>query len=220
MITGRVIHNMGTVRDLAPEVLDERGRMRILPAAFWCRTTRAERAVFGHRYGIYSIPTVELVDRLREIIDGRKAIEIGAGNGVLAQALEITATDSREQEKASMRQLYAMTGQPTVQYGTNVEKYEAMAAVRRFKPQVVLGCWVTQNYDPREPWRGDSKANGVDEDVVIDSCETYVFVGNQEVHKAKRIWQRPHTVEHWPWLYSRASNGSPNFIGIWQGGKR
>src|SRR5262245_10991707 len=69
----------GSTRHLAPDVLDNRGRLRVMPAAYWATTTPAERALFGHRHGLYSFPTVELVDHLREVIAGRVAIEIGAG---------------------------------------------------------------------------------------------------------------------------------------------
>lgn len=42
------------IRDLAPEALGPDGRLRVLPAAFWAGTTPAERALFGHRHGLYS----------------------------------------------------------------------------------------------------------------------------------------------------------------------
>lgn len=74
------------IRDISPLVLGDDGRMRVLPAEFWIGTTQAERILFGHLNGIYSFPTVELVEHLKALIGDRSAIEIGAGHGVLAQA--------------------------------------------------------------------------------------------------------------------------------------
>lgn len=81
-------------RDISADVLDGSGRLRILPAAYWATTTPPERGLFCVRHGVYCLVTEELVAYLREAIAGRSAIEIGAGNGVLAEALGIPATDN------------------------------------------------------------------------------------------------------------------------------
>lgn len=207
------------IRDIAPDVLDADGRLRVLPAEYWATTTPEERAWLGHRFGIYSFPTQELVERLREIIGGRSAIEIGAGHGVLAEALGIPATDTREQERPESRSLLAALRQQPVRYGPNVVEAHASRAVRRYRPQVVVACWVTQVWDPVRPIR-ESKPDGVDEEDILRNCETYVLVGNEEIHRQKRIWQRRHEIEYPPYVYSRALNGSREFIATWQGSKR
>lgn len=204
------------VRDISPEVLDALGRLRVLPAAYWASTTREERMLFGNRHGLYSFPTFELVDRLREIIGDRTAIEIGAGHGVLAEALGIPATDSRQQDKEPWRAMYKAKGQPTVPYGPNIVESHASRAVRSYKPQVVIGCWVTHLYDPDRHDAGGNEA-GIDEPDILRHCETYVVVGNEKVHAGKAIWSRPHQIEHPPFVYSRAMNGAPEFIAVWQG---
>lgn len=204
------------IRDISPDVLDDRGQMRVLPAAFWENTTPSERALFGHRYAIYNFPTTELVAYLHELIDGRSAIEIGAGHGVLAQALDIPATDNRMQAKARYRLIYELTGQPLVKYGRNVIELDAAAAIRRYRPDVVIGCWVTHRYDPARHWAGGNEI-GIDEEAVIDAVQQYVVIGNEEVHRGKSIWELPHTQIHPPFVYSRAANGSPDFLAIWTG---
>lgn len=206
------------MHDLGPEVLDADGRLRVMPASFWAQTTREERLVFGAKHGLYSFPTVELVDRLREIIDGRSAIEVGAGHGVLAEALGIVATDSHQQTMPKYRALYQAMGQPIVPYGPNVQKLDATAAVRKYRPRVVIGCWVTHRYDPLRPAAGGNEA-GIDEGWLIDHCETYVVVGNVKVHEHKAIWRRPHSIERPPFVFSRASNGSADFIAVWNGSR-
>lgn len=206
-----------SVRDITGEVLDDHDRIRVLPAAYWATTTVEERALFGHRHGIYSFPTVELVDHLRTVIGGRTAIEIGAGNGVLAAALGIPATDSRQHEKEPFRDLY-VPGRlgPPVRYGDNIIECHASRAVRRYKPQVVIGCWVTWKYDPRRHEAGGNIV-GVDDDDILDHCETYVNVGNELVHAPRKIWARPHQIIYPSFLYSRAHNGSREFIATWNG---
>lgn len=206
-------------RDLSRDVLDANGRMRVLPASFWAATTTMERAKFGMLNGIYSFPTVELVDYLNELIGDRKAIEIGSGNGVLAAALGIPATDSMQQDEREYAAVYKALGAPTVPYGRNVVAMPAIRALRYHKPDVVIGCWVTHKWLLSRAAAGGNEA-GVDEEEVLRSCQEYVFVGNTRVHTLKPILALPHTTEHFPWLYSRAFNGTPDFIARWQGRKR
>lgn len=205
------------IRDLSPLVLDGRGKMKILPAQFWADTTPAERALFGHYNGIYSFPTVELVEHLQKLIGNQKAIEIGAGHGVLAEALGIIATDNRMQAHAKYRRLYAAQGQPTITYGRNVIERSAFEAVRRHEPDIVIGCWVTHRYEPARHWAGGNEI-GVDEADVIAHCNRYVFIGNEKTHASKAVWDLPHTKTNPPFVYSRATNGSPEFIAVWPGG--
>lgn len=207
-----------TVRDIAPDVLDHTGRLRILPAAYWATTTPQERSLLGHRHGLYSFPTTELVDHLQQMIAGRPAIEIGAGHGVLAEALGIPATDSRQQEKPKYREIYDNIGQAIVPYGPNIIEMEASRAVRRHKAEVVIGCWVTHKFEPRRPHAGGNEA-GIDEANILANCAEYIVVGNTEVHQYKPIWDRPHTIEHPDFVYSRAFNDSPDFIAAWTGRK-
>jgi len=204
------------IRDLTPEVMDDRGRMRVLPMAFWQGTTVDERALFGHTHGIYGFPTIELVEYLRELIGDRSAIEIGAGHGVLAEALGIPATDNKMQNRLPWRRIYELTGQPPVRYGRNVTALDAAAAIRRHRPEVVIGSWVTHRYDPRRHWAGGNEI-GVDEAVIVAVAD-YVSIGNEEVHAAKAIWDLPHTKLHAPFVFSRAANGSPDFIATWPAG--
>jgi hypothetical protein len=112
------------VRALSRRLLDDRGRLLVVQAREWETTTPEERLHFGVRHGFYGFPALELVDFLRTRIAGRSAIEIGAGPGVLAQALGIPATDNHQQEDQTIRAL----GQPTVPYGDHVQKLDAAAA--------------------------------------------------------------------------------------------
>jgi hypothetical protein len=177
-------------------------------------TTKDERAVMGVTHAIYGFLTTELIQYLRDLINGRSALEIGAGHGALAGALGIRATDNRMQERADIRAYYATLRQPVIRYGANVERLDALESVKKYCPKVVVASWVTHKYDPKRHAAGGNM-DGVCEEDIINSCETYVFIGNEKVHANKSIWSLPHTKLTPPWLYSRAHNGSPDFIAIW-----
>lgn len=204
-----------SVRDISSLLLDNHGRLRVVPARSLEGTTAQERLVFGVRHGLYSFPTEELCDFLRARIQGKTAIEIGAGHGALARALSIPATDNRQQEEAAVKAHYRQIGQPTVPYGEHVEKLDAVAAVQRYRPNVVIACWVTHLFDADRPDAGGNMF-GVDEARLIASCDEYVFIGNEQVHANKPIWAIPHEKLTPSWLYSRAVNGSRDFIAIWR----
>lgn len=207
--------DIARTRDLAPRLLDANGVLRVVPAADLADTTPAERLRFGVQHGIYGFVTEELVQFLREVIGERRAIEIGAGHGQLATALGIPATDNRQQEEPATRAHYELLRQPTVRYGDHVRKLDALEAVARHRPQVVVAAWVTHRYRPECPDAGGS-VTGIEEEAVIAACETYVFIGNTQVHQHKPVAALPHRRLTPPWLYSRAVNGTADFIGIWE----
>ena len=100
-----------TTRDLSPLVFDDHGEFKILPASFWHNTTLPERAMLAVKHGMYVLPTLELIDHLKKLIAGRRAIEIGAGNGILAKALGIHATDNHMQARPKYIAHYTALGQ-------------------------------------------------------------------------------------------------------------
>lgn len=206
------------IRDLAPELLDELGYLRIVPSWVFEDTTQHERALFGNRHGIYGLLTTELIQWLQDRIGGRTAIEVGAGNGSLAHALGIPATDSKMQDNPIVAKLYEGIGQPTVTYGPDVQRLPANDAVVVHKPKVVVAQWVTHLYKQSRHEAGGNMW-GVNEERIIKSCEEYIFIGNEQVHAGKSIWSLPHEIIYPDWLYSRAANGSRNFIACWKNPK-
>jgi hypothetical protein len=209
-----VILDPNSVRDLAPDVLEADGRPRVMPASFYRQTTVNERALLGARYGLYGLPTQEQVAWLKSTINGRTAIEIGAGNGALADALGIPATDSRMQEDPAIAAHYAALGQTVVKYGDKVEKLDAAEALVKYRPQVVVASWVTHKYLEARHEAGGNMF-GIFEESIIAACEAYIFIGNTKVHAGKSIWSLPHVKTEPDWVFSRAVNGSPDFIAVW-----
>lgn len=191
-------------------------RMRLLSAAtlqaidpndllYWC-VTRAR----------YALPTVELIDWLRDRIADRRAIEVAAGMGDVGFYLGIPMSDSYMQLLPEMQLRYAAIGQSVTRPPKDVERLGALAAVEKYRPEVVIACWLTQAFQPGDevPPKIGSSVYGPDERVLLERAE-YIHVGNRAVHGDKRILSRPHSEVTAPWLVSRAFNQAENVIWTW-----
>lgn len=201
------------VRKLDPPLLHPNGRIKLHPASFYQQFSKEEILAWCNLRARYSIPTQELVTWLKEQIGDRRALEIGAGMGDLGYHLGIKTTDSYLQvNNAEVRAYYAKLGQPPTQPPKFVERREALAAVRKYRPQVVIGCYITQKWQ-----LGDLQGSdyGVEEDKMLRLISTYIHVGNLQSHGDKRLLQLPHQVYQPPWLVSRSPNPASNLIYIW-----
>jgi hypothetical protein len=205
-------------RDISSEVIDARGRLRIMPAAYYKGTTGAERSFVCVKHGLYGLPTVELCEWLHDRIGERQAIEIGAGNGAMAEFLAIRATDNYMQQNAAIHAYYRLLGQPPITYGENVERLEALDAVKKYQPQVVIGSWITHRYNPAEHWRGGNQY-GPDTKEILRLCDEYVLIGNEKTHARDPLWELPHEVFYPPWLFSRVDNYARDFVAVWKGAR-
>ncbi|HEV8364577.1 MAG TPA: hypothetical protein VGQ52_13765 [Gemmatimonadaceae bacterium] len=205
------------IRDIAPDVLDADGRIKIMPASYYAGTTRPERTLFCVRHGVYGLHTQELVDFLRELVEmyAGSAIEIGAGNGVLADALGIPATDNHMQERKDIHRLYKLAQQEPVRYGANVQRLDAITAIRCYQPRLVIGSWITHLYRPEHHARGGNMY-APDEREILRNCEAYVMIYNTRTHAQHPLLDIDHKRIAQDWLYSRALDGI-DCVGIWQG---
>lgn len=201
-------------RDISPDVIAPSGHIRVMPANYYSATTPEERSLVAVRHGLYGLHTTELVEWVRDRIAGRTALEIGAGNGVLAAALGIRATDNFMQQDPEIRAYYEALRQTPVKYGDRVECLDALDAVRKYRPQVVVACWVTHRYNALQPHR-EGNMVGVDEVALMQHCDEYIFIGNRGVHGAKPLWDAPgiaNEIFRPAGLYSRSMNSDDNFI--------
>jgi hypothetical protein len=198
--------------------LDVNGKLVVHPYEFWAQFEQVEISAFCVRNGIYCVPTQELVSWLSEQIAGRKAIEIGAGNGVLASHLGIPATDNRMQEWSHVAARYEEIKQAVVKYGEHVKPMDAEKAVRAFKPKVVISAWVTHKYFETAHERGGN-IHGVREENIIANAQ-YISICNRHVHRHKPALDIPHEEFEFPWLVSRAFGDAANFIAVWKKGAR
>lgn len=191
--------------------------VRVAPLAALDGIDINEVQVWCVRNGVYQVPTQELVEALRDLIGGRRALEICAGHGAVGGALGIPVTDSHMQTIPEVRQIYAAMRQPIIEPPAHVEKLEALKAVRAHEPEVVVGCFVTQLGTPDV---AQSSPYGVDEKTLMrhPSVRRYVMVGNADVHGKKLALRLPHERMHVgaPWLVSRAADQSKNCIYTWE----
>lgn len=205
--------------DLAPleeALLRPDGQLALLLTSEYAKFSWDAMRLFCHKHARYGLPTKELVEFINKLIAGRSAIEIGAGHGDLGFHLGITRTDSKLQATPQVKAIYQATGQPTIDYPKSVIKMEALAAVKHYKPQVVVASWVTEYCAPHDnPGANGGSIYGVKEGHILDRVETYIMIGNLMTHGAKKIRDRAHDLYQAPFLRSRAHQPEGDCVMIW-----
>lgn len=202
-----------SIEDIEAKAINFRGELNVLPAAWWREQPAEKVDYFIWKYAIYVLPTTELVDFIDKLIIG-KAIEIGSGNGALAKALGIQATDSKLQSRADIKLLYSLMKQPTINYPRHVEKLEGNEAVDKYKPDTVVGAFITHLYDPAI---GDGNVDGINEAVMLRKVKRYIHIGNLFTHRNKPINKmatRKFTYLQLPFLITRSDDQSQNCIWV------
>ena len=199
-----------------PHLMAENGLIKLLPAAAYNQFDPDGLRLWCHLHGRYGLPTVELIGWLKDYVGRRHTIEIGSGAGDLAHHLGIKATDSKIQDDPVAASYYRAMGQPTIRYPAWVEKLEALAAVKKYRPQVVIASWVTNWIDPNlPPPPGGGSVFGVREDRLLKTGVVYVLIGNLVVHQYKPILRKKHREVALPFLRSRAHQPEMDRVLIW-----
>jgi len=205
---------------IALRLLDNNGNLKILPAAFYVQLDPIELRVFCHIFARYGLPTIELVEFLKQYIGDKSAIEIGAGCGDLGKALGIPMTDNFCQDWPEIKALYETAQQPVIQYGQDVIRMEALDAVKHYKPDIVIGQWVTSWVDPNlPPPPGGGSMYGIKEDLLLKECKSYIVIGNRNVHGHKPILKTHSHTEiqnRGGAIRSRANDQNENVVYIWE----
>lgn len=209
------IHVIDTknIPDLSEKLLLPNGKLKLKIAGDLLAYPFEHLRVFCHQNARYGLPTRELINFLNEIIDGRTAIEIGAGHGDLGYHLQIPMTDSYQQTRPEIIEAYRKMRQPIIKYPSDIEQLEAIEAIYKYKPKVVIGSWIT-TYAPAET-TFSSNPYGIKEDKILNLVETLIIVGNADTHGNKPILKLPHEEIYKPWIVSRAKDQSKNRIYIW-----
>jgi hypothetical protein len=198
-----------------PIQLDHSGVMPLYPARYFDAIPEIPLRIWCHVHARYGLITEELVLWLKDFIGDRSAIEIGSGHGDLAYHAHIPATDNRMQEWKDIREFYALTRQPTIKYAPFVDEVDALDAVFRYKPEVVIGSWVTHRIPADEPSpEFGGNHYGVREPEILETGVTYVFIGSEAIHGKKPILNRPHQTYRPPFLRSRSTRRD-DVIYVW-----
>jgi hypothetical protein len=204
-------------------LLDDRGLLKVVSAHILHAFPILHLLQWANQRGVFHFITSEMIQWLKAEIGDRKAIEICAGHGTISRALGIIGIDSRVHESKKFRELlkdkygpaadsWAVTHAPR-----DIKKYEASEAVRIFRPQVVVGAFVSQKGKDYDSRRGNiSFEYGVNEREIVKKVETYIHFGNKSTHAGKFIYDLPHEELSFPWLVNRAFDQSLNRVWIWR----
>lgn len=205
------------IRDLNDRLLLPNGRIRLLPSSEYLSIPRDHLRVWCHTTARYLIPTVELIEWLKIEIGDLKAIEIGSGNGDLGYHLGIPETDNYCQTRPEVMYYYMITGQIPTSPCKEVLRLDAIDAIRRFRPDVVIGAWITRKFIPGKDIEGVSEANqyGPKEEDILKKCRKYIHIGNWNVHSRKTLLSKPYEEHSFPWIISRAIDPAKDMILVW-----
>lgn len=186
--------------------------------------SKEELQFFCLTHGIYSVPSIELVQFVNKMIpDKFKAIEVGSGNGVYARSLGIPGTDNYMQHpknRAKFRNCiaaYEQSGQPLVQYGDDVHELDYKEAIRKFKPETVVMAWVTHKYNPTKAHLGGNMF-GVDFKWIYDRphVKKIILIGNEYTHENNPFMDKVVFTFDMPWIHSRSQQPDLDRVYVWE----
>ena len=121
-------------------------------------------------------------------------------------------SDSFLHADPSMNAMYRLLGQTPTLPPPDVERLTSIEAVIKYKPQVVIGDWVTELGVGTD---GKSNPCGTDEEAILNTGAIYIHIGNADPHGKKRILERPHLEYEYPWLLGRGINHNLSRIWVW-----
>ncbi len=89
------------------------------------------------RQGVWSVPTQDLSEKIAGLSQGRRVLELGAGNGLLChslrrQGVDVTAVDDES---------WSLGGKSIRARGVEVLRMDATQALKQFSPEVVICSW-------------------------------------------------------------------------------
>ena len=205
-------------------LLNEQGIIKLFPAEFYHEIDNASLRVWCICRAIYQLPTVELIEWLKDNFNLDKAIEIGAGNNYLYHHLGIKGIDNYSEQIPAVKLVHEIMKQPSTDPPPSVEKIDALAAIKKYQPKTVITSWMTlKTEDPEGVDAGHSYAP--DERKILKTGVTYVHIGNEHIHsglpngsaKQRQIMKKPHETYYFDWLVSRGYYPEKNRIYVWDG---
>lgn len=203
------------MEQMEKDLLLPNGKLKLVSSSHYDKYNFPSLRVFCHVKARYGLPTIEVIEFLKELIDGRPTIEIGAGYGDFGYHLGIPTTDSKIQVRPDIKAQYEAMDQPIIEYPEDVEELEALDAIKKYKPQVVFASWVTQWVDHNKTPAKVGSLHGIREDKLLDLVDTYILLGNLDQHGDKDIIRKKHLAIENPHIRSRSNNFEGNRIFVW-----
>lgn len=188
-------------------------RIKLLPTSVYSEIDRTQLRIWCHYRARYLLPTIELIDWLEDRIDGRRAIEIGAGNGDLGYHLQILATDNGCQQYENVKLAYARLGQIPTKPPFDVKRVDAIQAIHDYQPEVAIGAWITDKFVDGSVEGSVYSPDGYQ---IIQNVE-YIRIGTEKIHGRSKILEFPHETIKPLGLVSRTIASPPDdVIHIWK----
>jgi hypothetical protein len=196
-------------------LLDDQGIIKLQSADFYKTLDYTELRVWCLCRAIYQLPTIELIDWLKDNFNLRLAIEIGAGNNYLYHHLGIKGIDNYSEQIPAVKLVHQLLNQPSTDPPPEVENLDAIAAIKKYQPETVITAWMTlKTEDPEGIDAGHKYAP--DEEEILDTGVTYIHIANEEIHGDRQIMNKPHETFYFDWLVSRGKYPEKNCICVWK----
>ena len=202
-----------TIRYLDNTLKSENGQVQMVRASALEGIPQTDICCWCVMNAVYVIPTTELVDCIRKEIGSMRAIEIGSGCSCLGRWLCIPCTDSKMQERPDVKAHYEMFNQPAITYPPDVQKFDALEACDHYRPQVVVGAFITHKH---QSGMKEGNMYGVRERDMLCHLEKYIHVGNLKTHHAKPLLKMPHREIKAEWIFTRSFEKEFNRVMIWE----
>lgn len=193
-------------------LLDNKGILQPVSMELLSSIPMTHLQIWGVRNAIYQFVTTEMIEWVKNEIGCLQTIEICAGSGCIGRALGIQSIDKMLQATDEYRFYYSLIGQPTISYPSDIIKMDADQAVDFYKPDCVIGAFVTQYGTIAER---NCNPDGPHETQIVKKVKKYIHFGNKKTHAGKHIFKRPHTELSFPWLFTRCELPEMNRVWIW-----
>ena len=208
-----------TILAITKMITDDNGYIKPVPYDAVKDAGKDNLNIVMQTLGLYTFPLCELVEFLRGEIDDDNpdfapdAIEICAGTGWIGRNLDIPITDSCLQNRKDVKEMYINNGCMPITYPDDIEKLDAISAIKKYEPEFVIGSYITRKWGLGS--RKDGNIYGVDTGWVVNNCHRFYMIGNENVHHGDPIFKRTHKTYTFPWLITRGDCSKAR-IWVWE----
>lgn len=108
-------------------LLDEREIIKLFPSEFYHSLNNDSLRIWCICRAIYQLPTIELVQWLKNNFNLDKAIEIGAGNNYIYHHLGIVSIDNYSEQIPAVKLVHKILNQPSTNPPPTVKNIDAMS---------------------------------------------------------------------------------------------
>lgn len=230
------------VKEIINTLCNSQGIIYPIPYSFIKNDTLDTLNLVMQNLGLYTFPTLELCEWLNSQIDDdpelepHSAIEICAGTGWIGRQLGIPITDIKNMEDPIVEKIMIdQFSVPTI-YAKDTEQLEASEAVNKYKPDIVIGSFVTSK---RRIEKSDKRKGltirqnllcggymdynimdevkkaitvGVDVEGIIRKVYKVILIVNTRTHMQESYFNIPHKTLSFPWLVTRGDNSQSRIL--------